>query len=195
MIILKLFLTFLKIGLVSFGGGYAMIPLMRDEALGNGWLTDEEFLNFVAVSESTPGPIAINMATFIGSSQAGFWGALCATIGVALPSFVIILIISCFIKNLLKKAGVQAILGGIRPTVVGLIVGTGFVMFLSIIMNITTITNLSSSFAFDYKAFIIFAIVATGSILYKKFRKKALSPIILIVVSAVMGMCLYSLPI
>lgn len=195
MIILKLLLTFLKIGAVSFGGGYAMIPLMRDEALSNGWLTDEEFLNFVAVSESTPGPIAVNMATFIGSSQAGIWGALCATIGVVLPSFIIILIISCFIKNLLKKAGVQAVLGGIRPTVVGLIVGTGFVMLLSVIINITTITNISTTFAFDYKAFIIFAIVAVTAILYKKLRKKALSPIILILASAIMGMCLYSLPI
>ena len=195
MILLKLFLTFLKIGAVSFGGGYAMIPLMRDEALGNGWLTDEEFLNFVAVSESTPGPIAVNMATFIGSSQAGFWGSLCSTIGVVLPSFIIILIISCLIKNLLKKSGVQAALGGVRPTVVGLIVGTGCVMFLSVIMNVNTLANISSDFSFDYKALIVFAIVAVAAILYKKLRKKALSPIVLILASAIMGMCLYSLPI
>ena len=195
MILLKLFLTFLKIGAVSFGGGYAMIPLMRDESLGNGWLTDEEFLNFVAVSESTPGPIAVNMATFIGSSQAGLLGSLCATIGVVLPSFIIILIISCLIRNLLKKSGVQAALGGVRPTVVGLIVGTGFVMLLSVIMNITTLTNVSADFSCDYKAFIIFAVAAITAIAYKKVKKKALSPIILILASAIIGMCLYSLPI
>ena len=85
MIYLRLFLTFLKIGVVTFGGGYAMIPLIKDECLTAGWLTESELLNFIAVAESTPGPIAINMATFVGSSQAGFWGSLVATIGVVLP--------------------------------------------------------------------------------------------------------------
>ena len=92
-ILLDLFLTFLKIGAVSFGGGYAMIPLLTDEVLAHGWLTSSEILNFIAVSESTPGPVAINMATFIGASQGGFLGALLATLGVVLPSFIIILII------------------------------------------------------------------------------------------------------
>ena len=73
MIYLKLFLTFLKIGAVSFGGGYAMISLIREDCLSNSWLTEEELLNFIAVAESTPGPIAVNMATFVGSSQGGFW--------------------------------------------------------------------------------------------------------------------------
>ena len=81
MIYLRLFLTFLKIGAVAFGGGYAMIPLMRDECLANGWLSDAELLDFIAVSESTPGPVAVNMATFVGSSQAGILGALLAKIG------------------------------------------------------------------------------------------------------------------
>ena len=93
MIYLTLFLTFLKIGAVSFGGGYGMISLIRETVLENAWLTEEEFLNFIAVAESTPGPLAVNMATFIGSAQAGFLGALVATLGVILPSFVIILII------------------------------------------------------------------------------------------------------
>ena len=102
MIYLKLFLTFLKIGAFTFGGGYAMIPLIRDECLKSGWLTEDELLNFIAISESTPGPIAINMATFVGSSQAGFWGSFLATLGVVLPSFVIILLIASLVKNLLK---------------------------------------------------------------------------------------------
>ena len=91
MILLKLFLTFLKIGAVSFGGGYGMIPLMREEVLLHSWIGEETFLNFIAVSESTPGPIAVNMATFIGSSQGGILGAFVATLGVVLPAFLIIL--------------------------------------------------------------------------------------------------------
>ena len=98
MIYLKLFLTFLEIGTVSFGGGYGMIALVREAVLGNGWLTEEEFLNLIAVSESTPGPIAVNTATFVGSTQGGFFGALAATLGVVLPSFVIILVIAALVQ-------------------------------------------------------------------------------------------------
>ena len=129
MIYLTLFLTFLKIGAVSFGGGYGMISLIRETVLENAWLTEEEFLNFIAVAESTPGPLAVNMATFIGSAQAGFLGALVATLGVILPSFVIILIIAALIKNLLKYAGVKSVLSGIRPTIIiTLILNTGNVL-------------------------------------------------------------------
>ena len=106
MIYLELFLTFLKIGAVSFGGGYAMIPLIQDAVVSNSWLTVEEILNFIAVSESTPGPIAINMATFVGMSQGGLLGAMLSTIGVVLPSFVIILLVSVVLKNLLSYSPV-----------------------------------------------------------------------------------------
>ena len=94
MIYLELFLTFLQIGAFSFGGGYGMISLIREKVLMYGWLTEEEMLNMIAVAESTPGPIAVNMATFVGSSQGGFLGAILATLGVVLPSFIIILIIA-----------------------------------------------------------------------------------------------------
>ena len=94
MICLTLFWNFLMIGTLSFGGGYGMISLVREVVLGHGWLTESEFLSFIAVSESTPGPLAVNMATFIGSSQAGLPGALVATLGVVLPSFVIILLVA-----------------------------------------------------------------------------------------------------
>ena len=94
MILLQLFWNFLVIGAVSFGGGFGMISLVREVVLGHGWLTESEFLSFIAVSESTPGPLAVNMATFIGSSQAGLPGALVATLGVVLPSFVIILLVA-----------------------------------------------------------------------------------------------------
>ncbi len=187
-VILKLFLTFFKIGAFTFGGGYAMIPLVTDEVITNGWMTSEEVLNFIAVAESTPGPIAINMATFIGASQGGLLGAIFATLGIVLPSFIIILIIASIIKGLLKFAGVQAFLKGIRPVVVGLITGTAITMFLTVILSLETVY---STIYFDWKALVIFTIVATTHIIYKKLRKKNISVIILIILSAILGMLFY----
>ena len=187
-VLLGLFLTFLKIGAVSFGGGYAMIPFFTQESIAHGWLTYEEVVNFIAVAESTPGPVAINMATFIGSSVGGFWGAVLATLGVVLPSFIIILIIASLVSGLMKFAGVQAFLGGVRPVVVGLIIGTGLTLVLSVITSIKTVGD---SFLFDWKALVVFAFVAVVSLIYKKIRKKAISPIILILISALLGMLLY----
>ncbi len=188
MIYLQLFLNFLKIGVISFGGGYGMIPLIQETVISNGWLTQEEILNFIAVSESTPGPIAINMATFIGSSQGGILGSFIATLGIVLPSFIIILIIATLAKNLMKFAGVKATLNGIRPTIVGMIFATFVTMFISTIFGIKTI---ESVFSFDWKGLVIFAIVAIIAIVYKHFRKKSISPILLIVLSGGMGMLMY----
>ena len=100
MIYLELFYEFFIIGLFTFGGGYAMIPLIKDTVINNGWLTLEEFYNFIGICESTPGPIAVNMATYIGSTQGGLLGSLCATLGVVLPSFIIILLIAMCLQKL-----------------------------------------------------------------------------------------------
>ena len=124
MIYLRLFLNFLMIGALSFGGGYGMVSLVRERVLSNGWLTENEFLNFIAVSESTPGPLAVNMATFIGSTQGGILGSFVATLGVVLPSFLIILLIASALKNLMKYAPVNAFLSGVRPCVVAMILAT-----------------------------------------------------------------------
>lgn len=185
-----LFITFFKIGLFTFGGGYAMIPLLTEEALLTFGMTEGEILNFIAIAESTPGPIAVNMATFIGASQGGFLGALLATLGVILPSFIIILIIASAMKKLLKFAGVNAFLNGIRPVVVGLIVATGLSIFLTVILSLNSIYDAP---VFDWKALVIFAIIAIIVIVYKKIRKKAISPILLIILSAVLGLIFYGL--
>ena len=108
MILLELFLTFLQIDAFSFGGGYGMISLIREKVLTHGWLTEEELLNMIAVAESTPGPIAVNMATFVGSSEGGILGALLATLGVVLPSFVIILLLMAVLKRVLKYAPLKS---------------------------------------------------------------------------------------
>ena len=188
MIFLQLLLTFMKIGVVSFGGGYAMIPLLTDEVLAHGWLTQDQIMNFIAVAESTPGPIAINMATFIGASQAGFFGSVCATLGIVLPSFIIILLIATIIKNLMHFSGVKAFLTGLRPVICGLIVATGLLMVLSVIVGLEKI---GQSVHIDYKSLIIFGVVAITHIVYKKLKKKTISPILLILLSAVLGVLLF----
>jgi len=185
---LSLFLNFLKIGAVSFGGGYGMLALMRETVVGNGWLSEEEMLNFIAVSESTPGPIAINMATFVGASQGGMLGALCATLGVILPSFVIILIVAALIRNLLKFRGVQAALSGIRPAVIALIAATGLILLLETLFGIR---HVPTDVAPDWRGVGIFVGVALLSLCYVKWRKKRLSPIVCILLSAAAGILLY----
>ena len=118
----SLFLTFFKIGAFTFGGGYAMIPLIQKEAVEkNGWVTDEDILEIIAIAESTPGPIAINSATFVGYRTAGFLGAACATLGVVLPSFVIILAISYVLKEFQELKAVQYAFNGIRAGVLALL--------------------------------------------------------------------------
>ena len=131
MICLELFLSFFRVGLFSFGGAYGAIPLIREEVLRRGWLSDEALSYMIAVSESTPGPIMVNTATYIGSSQAGFFGALLATLAVVLPSFLIILLVTAVLKNAVKNPWVQALLRGLRPCVVAIILITGCDMVLT----------------------------------------------------------------
>ena len=115
MIFLDLFWTFFKIGLFTFGGGYAMLPLIQAAVEEHGWLSTETLLNFVAVSESTPGPFAVNIATYIGSELAGIAGAACATLGVVLPSFVIILIVARCFRRFRASRIVAGIMTGLKP--------------------------------------------------------------------------------
>ncbi len=190
-ILLKLFITFFEIGLFTFGGGYAMISLVREKALVNGWLTEAELLNMIAVAESTPGPIAVNMATFVGSTQAGILGSALATLGVVLPSFIIILLISAVIKNFLKYEAVKAFLGGVRPCVVALILGTAATLALSTLFGFKSVG--ATLFTVDLRAVIIFVVVAATGIVLKKILGKKPSPIILILISAVLGMIAYSI--
>ena len=190
MIYLELFLTFFEIGLFTFGGGYAMISIIREKTLEFGWLSEAELLNMIAVSESTPGPIAVNMATFIGSSQGGVLGAMFATLGVVLPSFIIILVVASLVSGLMKFAGVQGFLSGLRPVVVGLIIATGITMVLSVIFSLGAIAN---GVSFDWKALVVFIVVAAVYYTAKMWKKKVLSPILLILIAAILGIILYGL--
>lgn len=190
MILLDLFLTFLLIGAVSFGGGYGMISLVREQVLAHGWLTESEFLDMIAMSESTPGPLAVNMATFIGSSQAGFPGALVATLGVVLPAFFIILLIAAVLKNLLRYRGVEAFLSGVRPTVVGLILGTAVVLGLATLFSLGSLRD-TSGVTHDAGAFLILFCLLALDAASRTWRGRAITPILLILLSAVLGMLVY----
>ncbi len=121
MILWELFYTFFKIGLFTIGGGYAMLPLIQEEVTQNGWMDPTQLLNFIAVSESTPGPFAINIATYVGSVMGGVPGAVCATLGVVLPSFLIILIVSYFYGKFRQNKIVKGCMSGLQPAVIGLI--------------------------------------------------------------------------
>lgn len=188
MIYLRLFWEFLKIGCMSFGGGYAAIPLVEETVTKYGWLTSEEILNYIAVSESTPGPIAINLATFVGSSQGGILGAFLATIAITLPAFLIIILVSMFAKTLLEKKPIQAIIGSIKPAITGLILTTSFTIFLSVVCNFDAI---GSTFKVDIFALIILAVVVTIALTYQKLKKKQISPIVLIIISGILGIICY----
>lgn len=128
--LLQLFLTFFKIGAFTFGGGYAMIPLIQRETVEtHGWISDEDILEIVAIAESTPGPIAINSSTFIGYKVAGVLGAACATFGTVLPSFVIITLIFYLLREFQDIAAVQFAFNGIRAGVLALIVKAWWNMY------------------------------------------------------------------
>jgi chromate transporter len=182
-IYLELFLGFLEVGLFSFGGAYAAIPLIRDVVMRYGWVTEEELLYFIAVSESTPGPIMVNLATYVGSSQAGILGAAIATLTVILPAFLIILIVVKIMERFMKNRWVKGAMSGLKPCVMGIILATGVYMVAS---------NALPGWQFDLQALIITAVLA-AALLIAKLTKKKLSPILLIVLAAVAGMVVYAI--
>lgn len=186
---LELFLTFLKIGAVSFGGGYGMISVIRDTVVGRGWLTESELTSFIAVSESTPGPLAVNMATFIGSARGGIAGALFATLGVILPSFIIVLLIAAVIREFLQYPVVKSFLRGVRPCVVAMIMSTAITMGLKTLLSYE---NIRSKIIPDVRGIIIFAILIIITAFIKKWKKATPSPILMIVISAFLGIIIYN---
>ena len=185
MIYMDLLIGFLKVGLFAFGGAYGAIPLIRDVVLSYGWIEDEMLTYMIAVSESTPGPIMVNLATYVGSSQGGFWGAVIATAAVVLPSFLIILLIMVLLKKLLKNPYVQAILRGLKPCIIGIILATGVYMILHNCVG--SIANPAP----DATAIIMTAALSAVYFGSRKMMKKGISPIGLIGISAITGILLY----
>ena len=186
MILLELFIGFLKVGCFAFGGAYGAIPLIRDVVLSYGWLDDEMLTCMIAVSESTPGPIMVNMATYVGSSQAGFPGALAATLAVVIPSFIIILLVTVLLKAMLKNPFVQAVLRGLKPCMIGIILATGVFM---LIRNGIVIRD-SRILVRPLILTLVLGAIYFGS---RKVRKSGITPVLLICISAVAGIAAYGL--
>ena len=190
MIYWELFSAFFLIGAFTFGGGYAMIALIRDTALSHGWLSEGALLEMIAVAESTPGPIAVNMATFVGAEQGGILGAALATLGVVLPSFIVILVIAALARRFLENRYVKAFLSGVRPTVVGLILATALTMLLSRLFGVATLTSTPVP---DLRAILIFCLLFGTDLISRGLLKKRLSPILIILFSALFGLLAYGL--
>lgn len=179
MVLIKLFLIFAKIGAFTFGGGYAMVAMMQAEAARHGWLTEEELINFVAVSESTPGPLAVNMATFVGTKMGGLLGACLATLGVVLPSFIVILIVArCYDKFRSSKA-VNGAMSGLKPAVIGMIATA----FLSMLITVFFPNGLQVKAFTDASFWLSLGIFSLCAVLV--FKK--VNPIKLIVLAAAIG--------
>lgn len=181
MIYLDLFLTFFKIGAFTFGGGYAMLPLIQAEVEAHGWMSISELINFVAVSESTPGPFAVNVSTYVGVETGGVLGAFCATLGVILPSFIIILVVAkCFAKFKTSKT-VQGCMAGLKPAVIGLIgsavISVGQTVFFPDGFSVSVVQSPNFAFISSLVIFLLSLI----------FVFKKMHPILVILLSAVLG--------
>ncbi len=185
MIYIELFFAFFKVSCFAFGGAYGAIPLIRDMVLSHGWLNEESLTYMIAVSESTPGPIMVNLATYIGSDKGGFPGAVVATTAVVLPAFLIVLLVTVLMKNFINNKYVQAVLQGVKPCVTGIILATGiFILLKSCFLTDETA-------GMDMNAILIMLVLFGSMAAFKRIKKRNLSPITLILISALLGIALY----
>ncbi len=181
MILLKLYLTFFRVGLFSVGGGLATLPFLQEIVDKYGWITSEELSNMIAISESTPGPIGINTATYVGYSTKGVLGGLMAILGIVTPSIIIIIIIAHYFSKFSEEPLVKSAFYGIRPAVAGLIGAVGFDLTKAELFNAGTFTNSNIMALLNLKAIVLFGIMFYG------IRKFAKHPITYILIAAVIG--------
>lgn len=179
MIYLELFLVFFMIGLFTFGGGYAMLPLIQEQVVAKGWMTDAQIVDFIAVSESTPGPFAVNISTYVGNQTGGILGGVCATLGVVLPSFIVILIVAKFFDKFRKSKAVSGCMTGLKPAVIGMI-GSAVV---SVGMTVFFPLGLTGE-VFVGIPFYVSLVIFLGAVILA-FKK--IHPVLIIVLSAALG--------
>ena len=182
--VLTLFWEFLKIGAFAFGGAYGAIPLIREAVLSRSWMDESQLMNLLGISESTPGPIMVNAATMTGFGQAGILGAALATLGVILPSFLIMLVVPRLQKKWSGHRVIRLALRGVKPCFASVICATG------IRLAIQLLSGGAESHCDPVTALLI-AGLGVGMLLYPRIRKKQLSPILLIVAAATLGMLIY----
>jgi chromate transporter len=169
---IKLFLSFLKIGLFGFGGGYVMIPLIQNELVNKGWINMQDFLDIIAIAEMTPGPVAINSGTFIGYKVFNVIGAVIATSGVMLPSFLLVILLARFYKRKGERPYVNNILRFLSPTVVALVLSAAFIVARTSIIDMASLIIMVAVFLLMWKT--------------------KIHPITLIIISGLAGLVLYS---
>lgn len=185
MIFWELFTSFFRIGILSFGGGYASLPLIEQQIIeGHGWMTAKEFIDVLTISEMTPGAISINAATFVGSHVAGIPGSLVATFGVTLPSFIIVLILAALYFKFQNMQMVQGVIQGLRPAVVALIATAGVTIFLTALFGSSEMPLNFANLNYISLALVIGCLVL--------FRKTKLGPVQVMLLSGVLGMVIYS---
>ena len=186
MIYLDLFIGFLKVGLFSFGGAYGAIPLIRDVVLHYGWMDEDALVDMIAISESTPGPIMVNLATYVGCSKAGILGGILATLAVVSPAFLFIILLVTLFNKLAwqKKKWLKAAFNGIKPCIIGIILAMGVSMIGKNCM--TPILNEK-----DILPTVLTIVLAMAYFGFRKIYNKKMSPIILILVAAFAGGVVY----
>ncbi|NLO82739.1 MAG: chromate transporter [Clostridiales bacterium] len=192
---IDLLVTFFKIGLFTIGGGYAMIPLIQQEIVDHGWMTFKETVDMIAISEMTPGPFAINSATFAGVKTGGILGAAFATLGVVLPSFIIVVLVAKYSTRFKDEPVVQSALYGLRPAVIGLIAASAFSIATASFFTLPVNGGTFQMFEIfrdigktvNFKSIFIFIVAMTAIIKYK------VHPILLIILSGVLGIILYAI--
>lgn len=173
MIFLQLFWTFFKIGLFTIGGGHAMIPLIMEEIVANGWLAQEVLLDFIAISESTPGPFAVNIATYVGQQMAGVGGAIVCTLGVVLPSLIIIIAIAKFFTRYMNRPAVKEVFDHVSGSVTGLLVSVAVTVGILVLFGMNSVFD-TASFKPDYIAIGLF--LALLALSFVRIRKKTPAP-------------------
>ena len=188
MIFLELFGTFFLIGLFTFGGGYAMIPMIEEQVVSRGWISESSLTDFIAISEVTPGPFAINISTFIGNTMGGVFGAICATVGVILPSLIII-VIAMIMKKFMQNKYVQGALSGVKPIVLALILSTALLLFVKVIFF--NGNAIKGEMAFDIRSLTLLVMLSGLLIIYRKTHKKSLGAIKLLGISALLGIIVF----
>ncbi|MDY0094291.1 MAG: chromate transporter, partial [Candidatus Vecturithrix sp.] len=182
MILLHLFAIFFKIGLFTIGGGLATLPLLQQEMLSRGWLTQAEFIDMIAISQSTPGPIGVNLATFVGFRLASYSGAVIATCALSAPSVIIIVLIARFLRDYAHLPFVEGALSGLRPAAVGLIAAaTWFILGKSVFFS----DLFPDAGWFDLKAFVLFIVLGVA------YRIRKASPIIYIMLGGIAGILFF----
>lgn len=194
--LLILFWTFFKIGLFTIGGGYAMIPMIQQEVVDRlGWITEDELLNYIGIAECTPGPFAVNTATFVGNAVGGVGGGILATLGVCLPSLIIILIVAALLERFMQSRGVQGFFFGVRPVVAGLIAASTVTIALQVVLPQLDLVYLASlKSEVDWVSLLLVGVFFAASLITWKGKsgdKMRIHPLWILAASALVGILVF----